>query len=42
MRGVSFPDAGWPAAPNLGAAIDLGPDGAAKLADWLRREWPHA
>ena len=41
-EGVSFPDAGWPATPNLGAAVDLGPEGAAKLADWLRREWPRA
>ena len=41
-EGVSFPDTGWPAAPNLGAAVDLGPEGAAKLADWLRREWPQA
>ena len=41
-EGVSFPDAGWPAAPNLGAAVDLGPEGAAKLADWLRGEWPQA
>ena len=41
-EGVSFPDAGWPAVPNLGAAVDLGPEGAAKLADWLRREWPQA
>jgi diadenosine tetraphosphate (Ap4A) HIT family hydrolase len=39
---VSFPDAGWPAAPNLGAAVDLGPEGAAKLAEVLRREWPEA
>jgi diadenosine tetraphosphate (Ap4A) HIT family hydrolase len=41
-EGVSFPDAGWPAVPNLGAAVDLGPEGAAKLADRLRREWPQA
>lgn len=40
--GVSFPDAGWPAAPNLGAAVDLGPEGAAKLAEELAREWPTA
>jgi diadenosine tetraphosphate (Ap4A) HIT family hydrolase len=39
---VSFADAGWPAVPNLGAAVDLGPEGAAKLADRLRREWPQA
>ncbi len=41
-KGVSFPDAGWPAVPNLGAAVDLGPEGAAKLAEWLRGEWPKA
>ncbi len=41
-EGVSFPDAGWPAATNLGAAVDLGPEGAAKLAEVLRREWPTA
>ncbi len=41
-EGVSFPDAGWPAVPNLGAAVDLGPEGAAKLAEWLRGEWPKA
>ena len=41
-EGVSFADAGWPAVPNLGAAVDLGPEGASKLADWLRREWPQA
>ena len=40
--GASFPDAGWPAAPNLGAAVDLGPEGAAKLAEGLAREWPTA
>lgn len=40
--GVNFPDAGWPAVPDLGAAIDLGPEGAAKLAEVLRREWPTA
>ena len=40
--GVSFPDAGWPAVPNLGAAVDLGPEGAAKLAEVLRREWSKA
>ena len=41
-EGINFPDAGWPAAPNLGAAVDLGPEGAAKLAEVLAREWPTA
>ena len=40
--GVSFPDAGWPAMPNLGAAVDLRPEGAAKLAEVLARAWPTA
>ena len=38
-EGRAFPDAGWPGVPNLGAAVDLGPDGAARLAAFLRREW---
>jgi diadenosine tetraphosphate (Ap4A) HIT family hydrolase len=41
-EGVDFPDAGWPGPPDLGKAVDLGPQGAAKLADLLRREWPRA
>ena len=39
--GVPFPDAGWPGAPDLGAAVDLGMDGAAQLAQRLRRDWPN-
>ena len=38
-EGQAFPDAGWPAAPNLGAFVDLGTEGAAKLAAFLRTEW---
>ena len=41
-NGLSFPDAGWPGQPNLGAAVDLGPDGAAALAARLRQDWPSA
>jgi len=41
-EGVSFPDAGWPAVPNLDAAMNLGPEGAAKLAEVLARQWPTA
>jgi diadenosine tetraphosphate (Ap4A) HIT family hydrolase len=38
--GVSFPDAGWPGPPALGAAVDLGKEGAARLAARLRAAWP--
>jgi len=38
--GVSFPDAGWPGPPALGATVDLGKDGAARLAAHLRAAWP--
>jgi len=41
-EGLSFPDAGWPAQPNLGAAVDLGPEGAAKLAALLAQQWTTA
>lgn len=36
---VAFPDTGWPGVPNLGAAVDLGLDGAARLAAVLRQDW---
>jgi diadenosine tetraphosphate (Ap4A) HIT family hydrolase len=38
--GVSYPDAGWPGQPNLGAVHDLGVEGAAKLAKELAKDWP--
>ncbi|WP_091735067.1 HIT family protein [Phenylobacterium immobile] len=38
--GVSYPDAGWPGQPNLGAVHDLGADGAAALARDLAKDWP--
>jgi len=38
-EGQAFLDAGWPGVPNLGAAVDLGAEGAAKLAALLQREW---
>ncbi|WP_411289339.1 HIT family protein [Phenylobacterium sp.] len=41
-EGMSFPDAGWPGQPDLGAAMDLGPEGAARLAAFLRQQWPAA
>ncbi len=37
--GHDFPDAGWPGPPALAQAVDLGADGAAKLAQTMRREW---
>jgi diadenosine tetraphosphate (Ap4A) HIT family hydrolase len=40
--GRVFPDKGWPGQPDLGAAVDLGAEGAAALAALLRREWPAA
>jgi diadenosine tetraphosphate (Ap4A) HIT family hydrolase len=38
--GVSYPDAGWPGQPNLGAVHDLGAEGAAVLARDLAKDWP--
>lgn len=40
--GIAFPDKGWPGQPDLASAVDLGADGAAALAAFLRREWPAA
>jgi diadenosine tetraphosphate (Ap4A) HIT family hydrolase len=41
-EGVAFTDAGWPGPPDLAAAVDLGEDGAARLAAKLRASWPAA
>jgi diadenosine tetraphosphate (Ap4A) HIT family hydrolase len=41
-EGVDFADAGWPGPPALGEAVDLGPDGAARLAETLRAAWPNS
>ncbi len=41
-NGQTFRDAGWPAQPDLGGAIDLGLEGAERLAAWLRQDWPTA
>lgn len=45
-EGVTYVDAGWPGQPNLGAAHDLGVEGAAKLAQDLAQDlakaWPAA
>ena len=38
-QGRTFADAGWPGQPDLGAAVDLGAEGAAALANHLRPLW---
>ena len=38
-EGLSFPDTGWPAAPALGAAVELAPDAVARLADRFAKAW---
>jgi diadenosine tetraphosphate (Ap4A) HIT family hydrolase len=38
--GRTFLDAGWPGQPALASTVDLDLEGAARLADDLRREWP--
>ena len=37
--GMAYLDAGWPGAPNLGAAVDLSPDQAQGLARSLAQVW---
>lgn len=37
--GLSFPDAGWPGPPALGAAVELGPEALETLATTWRHEW---
>jgi diadenosine tetraphosphate (Ap4A) HIT family hydrolase len=37
--GVVYPDAGWPGAPNLGAAVELSPPQAQALAGALANVW---
>lgn len=37
--GQSFPDAGWPGPPALGAAVELDRQTIAALTDAWRREW---
>jgi diadenosine tetraphosphate (Ap4A) HIT family hydrolase len=39
-EGAIFRDAGWPGPPALGEAVDLGEEGAARLAGHLRAFWP--
>lgn len=41
-EGRVFADAGWPAAPALGEAVDLGLDAAERLAGELARAWSAA
>ncbi|PXA93188.1 HIT family protein [Caulobacter sp. D4A] len=38
-EGLSFPDAGWPAAPALGTAVALDDDAVARLAQDLAEAW---
>jgi diadenosine tetraphosphate (Ap4A) HIT family hydrolase len=41
-EGVAFPDKGWPGQPDLGATVDLGAEGAPRLAAFLRQAWATA
>ncbi|WP_419321237.1 HIT family protein [Caulobacter sp. ErkDOM-E] len=41
-EGRTFTDAGWPAAPALGATVDLDPPSAAALATLLASDWSAA
>ncbi len=40
--GVAYPDAGWPGAPNLGAAVELSDGQAQALAQTLAQVWAAA
>ena len=41
-EGQSFPDAGWPAAPALGAAVELSAEDVARLAQRFAQAWVRA
>ncbi|MBO9558395.1 MAG: HIT family protein [Caulobacter sp.] len=41
-EGLTFADAGWPAAPALGATVDLDLDAAERLAGTLAKAWAAA
>ena len=41
-EGANFPDAGWPAAPALGAAVALSDDGVERLAQRFAQAWVQA
>jgi diadenosine tetraphosphate (Ap4A) HIT family hydrolase len=40
--GVTVKDAGWPKAPALGEAVELGAEQIEALTGWLRSAWPSA
>lgn len=40
--GVTVRDAGWPKAPALGEAVELGAEQIEALTGWLRSGWPSA
>ena len=40
--GQVFPDAGWPAAPALGAAVELSPEAVERLAQRFAQAWVRA
>ncbi|MET3666011.1 diadenosine tetraphosphate (Ap4A) HIT family hydrolase [Caulobacter sp. 1776] len=40
--GQAFPDAGWPAAPALGAAVELSAEGVEALAKRFAQAWVQA
>ncbi|WP_297507897.1 HIT family protein [uncultured Caulobacter sp.] len=40
--GMSFPDAGWPAAPALSTAVELSPETVEQLAERLAEAWVRA
>ena len=40
--GTEFPDPGWPAVPDLAAAVSLDDDARAELVSALRDMWPGA
>lgn len=41
-EGVSFPDTGWPAAPALGAAVELSAEAVERLAARFAQAWIQA
>lgn len=41
-EGLTFPDAGWPAAPALGSAVELSSDAVERLAARFAKAWVKA
>ncbi|WP_299008168.1 HIT family protein [uncultured Caulobacter sp.] len=41
-EGLTFPDAGWPAAPALGSAVELSSDAVERLAARFAKAWVQA